>query len=355
VYQGEEDKLRDFTASIPEFVVDEIARPAIRENKLVVILAEEWHTAETVCRVSDLLSDVGARDRSVLLWNANNTMGFERIDWEQLDQSATITTVSRYMKHLMWDQGVNPLVVPNGIPQRCLDQVDTTCGAELRAHLGADTMLVKVARWDPDKRWRSAMETVACLKSGGGRPVLVARGGLEAHGVEVLDYAGALGLRVRDVELSEAGGWIDAVDRAGSADVLNLTTPLNWDDLRLLYHSADGVLANSGREPFGLVGLETMAAGGAAFTGNTGEEYVSHLQNAIVLETAEADEAAWYVRYLARYPEASARMRESARQTATSFVWGRVLANLRSKVEYLAWRQGALPALSDPVPVTEVC
>jgi hypothetical protein len=37
--------------------------------------------------------------------------------------------------------------------------------------------------------------------------------------------------------------------------------------------SADAVFANSGHEPFGLVGLETMAAGGVACTGCSGEDY----------------------------------------------------------------------------------
>ena len=41
---------------------------------------------------------------------------------------------------------------------------------------------------------------------------------------------------------------------------------------RALFRVADAMLQNSGREPFGLVGLEVMAAGGLVFTGATGEE-----------------------------------------------------------------------------------
>jgi hypothetical protein len=51
----------------------------------------------------------------------------------------------------------------------------------------------------------------------------------------------------------------------------------------VLFSGSAAVLANSGREPFGLVGLETMAAGGVACTGSTGEDYVVPGQNALVL------------------------------------------------------------------------
>lgn len=52
-----------------------------------------------------------------------------------------------------------------------------------------------------------------------------------------------------------------------------------------LYAACDAVLANSGHEPFGLVGLEVMAAGGLAVTGSTGEDYAEAYRNALVLET----------------------------------------------------------------------
>jgi len=55
VYQGENEKLYDFNESVPWFVCDQIVRPAVEQNKLVVILGEEWHTAEAMCRISDLL------------------------------------------------------------------------------------------------------------------------------------------------------------------------------------------------------------------------------------------------------------------------------------------------------------
>jgi glycosyltransferase involved in cell wall biosynthesis len=107
--------------------------------------------------------------------------------------------------------------------------------------------------------------------------------------------------------------------------VLNITTPMSGDALRVLYRAADGVLANSGREPFGLVGPETMAAGGTAFTGNTGEEYAQHMETAVVLDSADPSEAAWYVQYLTEHPEAQRRLRAGARATARLFSWDRAL------------------------------
>jgi glycosyltransferase involved in cell wall biosynthesis len=343
VYAGEEGKWRDFSTSTVDFVVDQLAIPAIGEGKRVVVLSEEWHTAEALCRIGDRLWETGLRKHAVLLWNANNTMGFDRIDWPRLNFATTITTVSRYMKHIMWNYGVDPLVIPNGIPTRWLDAPPDESAECVRQQLGEGPLLVKVARWDPDKRWKLALETVAQLKTADRPARLVARGGLEAHGGEVLDHARALGLRVRDVnvakpgvqEMAEAFGTSDCVE----ADVLNVTSFVTPEDLRVLYRAADGVLANSGREPFGLVGLEAMAAGGTAFTGNTGEEYARHLENAVVLDTADPAEAAWYVAYLSDRPGEQERLRTEGRATAKLFTWDRVLDQLLSRVRVLAAAQ----------------
>ena len=57
------------------------------------------------------------------------------------------------------------------------------------------------------------------------------------------------------------------------ADILFLDYFIAERTLRAMYQAADGVLANSEREPFGLVGLEVMASGGIAYVGRTGEDY----------------------------------------------------------------------------------
>ena len=60
-------------------------------------------------------------------------MGFDRIDWRRLDFCSQITTVSRYMKHVMWDRAINPLVIPNGIPGDRIQRADPAMVAGLRA------------------------------------------------------------------------------------------------------------------------------------------------------------------------------------------------------------------------------
>ncbi|MGE5221437.1 MAG: glycosyltransferase, partial [Omnitrophica WOR_2 bacterium] len=114
VYDGEEGKLFDFNRSVPPFTTEQIARPAIEQGRHLVVLAEEWHTAEALIRLSDQLHTKGLRPYSILIWNANNTKGFERLDWERLNFVATLTTVSRYMKQIMRTYGLDPLIIPNG-------------------------------------------------------------------------------------------------------------------------------------------------------------------------------------------------------------------------------------------------
>ena len=86
-----------------------------------------------------------------------------------------------------------------------------------------------------------------------------------------------------------------------------------------------------------------MAAGESAYTGN---EYARHLENAVVLDTADASEATWYVTYLSKHPEAQQRLRSGAHATAQRFVWDRVIDQLLARVEVVAARRrvGAHPA-----------
>lgn len=356
VYQGEEQKLYDYNQSIPPFLMKHVIRPSVMQDKLVVILAEEWHTAEVVCRISDLLRKQGLRDRVVMLWNANNTFGFERINWKRLAESATITTVSRYMKHIMWRMGLNPLVIPNGIPKSLLNRIDSNTSNRLRESLGAEVLLAKIARWDPDKRWHMAVEATAKLKARGIRTTLLARGGLESYGNEVLQHAHALGLTIKDTPSNAHSleAYLQAISDNGRADIVNIKFHCPQEFLRLIYHSADAVLANSGREPFGLVGLETMAAGGIAFTGSTGEDYAIPFHNSIVLETPDPKEIETYIMYLLAHPQEADKIRKAARVTASRFTWGQVIENLTQKLEYQARIQGCLsmPCRETPVDKT---
>ena len=135
---------------------------------MVVVIGEDWHTAEAVSRTSDLLHWHGLRHRAILMWNCNSLMSLHRINWGRLNYTSTITTVSRYMKHRLWQYNVNPLVIPNGIPARYLDPVDAAQVAELREAIQRGEprrlFLFKIGRFDPDKRWLMAVEAAARLK-----------------------------------------------------------------------------------------------------------------------------------------------------------------------------------------------
>jgi len=108
----------------------------------------------------------------------------------------------------------------------------------------------------------------------------------------------------------------------------------------LLYGSSDAVLANSGHEPFGLVGLEVMAAGGLAFVGSTGEDYAVPYLNAVVLDSDDPTEICIALQYLRDHPDVAERMRREATATATSFSWATIIEDtLLGKLQYVAVRQ----------------
>ena len=208
-----------------------------------MLLAKEWHTVDAVLYIDWLLRQAACRQQVTLFWNANNTFGFDRIPWERLAQAATITTVSHYMKHLMWNFGVNPLVIPNGLTAEALRPPERQTVTALRARTRGRTVLSKVARWDPDKRWLLAVETIGILKYQGWRPLLVARGSVEAHGMEVLEAAAAAGLRVVE-RLPEAGvrGLLAALEGLEDVDIVSLRTRLDVASRRVLFRSAAGSL-----------------------------------------------------------------------------------------------------------------
>jgi glycosyltransferase involved in cell wall biosynthesis len=330
VYDGEEGKRADYAASLPPFLLREVLLPHVEGGGHAVVLAEEWHTVDAVLHLDWLLRGAGVRNRVTIVWNANNTFSFERIPWDRLTAAAVITTVSRYMKYQLWERGVNPLVVPNGLAADAMLPPDRDAVAAMRSRLHSRTLLSKVARWDPDKRWLLAIETIRVLKGLGWRPLLIARGGIEAHGAEVLANATAAGLRVVD-RTGPGGrvhGLLQALEGVHDADILHLRTPLDPETSRVLFRASAAVLANSGREPFGLVGLETMAAGGVACTGCTGEDYVVPGQNALVLETADPWEFVTLFRELRAHPARDQALRRAGRATAERYAWAHIVQRL---------------------------
>ena len=150
-----------------------------------------------------------------------------------------------------------------------------------------------------------------------------------------------MGLHIQDVEARRPTlkQSLDAVAKAGPADIYNLRFFLPEEFVRATYRASDATLANSGHEPFGLVALEVMAAEGIAVTGSTGEDYAISFENAIVTETDDPDEIVGYLLYLRRHPEEQTRIRKAGCLTAEQFLWDQVIENLVSKLEFLARKQ----------------
>jgi len=326
VYAGELEKVEDYTRALPPRLFEEVLRPALERGQRGVVLAEEWQTARAVIGLDRLLRRAGLRERVALLWNANNTFGFEGIDWDALRRAARITTVSRYMKHRMRALGVDAVVIPNGLAADAFASVDRASVASLRARFRDRTLITKMARWDPDKAWLAALETTTALKRQGWRPILVARGGGGPYGELVLRTAKQLGLRVADRDPGPGPATlVRALRDVGDVDVVNLGSYVGSAARRVLFRASHAVLANSSHEPFGLVGLETMAVGGIACTGCSGEDYVLAGQNALVLETADPREFISLYQRLRSDPVHEQRLREMGRLTARRFAWSEVI------------------------------
>jgi glycosyltransferase involved in cell wall biosynthesis len=328
VYDGEHGKVPDYAASLPSFLIERTLRPHLASGGRSVILAEEWHTVPAVLHLDHLLRESGLDARASLLWNANNVFGFERIDWARLQRAAVVTTVSRYMRQWMRDEiGVDAVAIPNGLSMDAFDPPDAQGVQELRRRFRDRTVLVKMARFDPDKNWLLAIETVAEMKRQGWRPLLVARGGAEAHGAEVMAAARAAGLVVAERRATRPGvpGLLAALEHAGDADVVRLESFVDAEARRTLFRAADTVLANSAHEPFGLVGLEAMAAGGLATTGCSGEDYAVPGRNALVLQTRDPREFTSLFGRLRERPDEAQRLRRAGRRTARQFSWREVI------------------------------
>jgi glycosyltransferase involved in cell wall biosynthesis len=326
VYHGEQEKLQHLTNSFPEFATALISDVASQHKRLIV-MAEDWQTVPALMETSDRLWRHGLRNHATLIWNANNIIGFDTIDWHRLAFVSHLTTVSRFMKHTMWNYHVNPTVIPNGLG---LDAYSVAPNGKnpLQA-LKADLTFVKVARFDPDKRWLMAMDAIASLKSQNIKVRALVRGGMESYGNHVRDHARHRGLIWEP--MSYKIGWEEDLAQI-TADVIEVVNRIPDPVLHGLYHHADGVLANSGMEPFGLVGLEVMAQGGIAITGATGEDYVIPYYNALVVDTDDPEEMAHHGLLLMQNPALAASIRTHGPVTAEQYRWDRVVEGLLYRV-----------------------
>ena len=335
-YDGEAEKMIDWESSVPGFVVDSIIAPTMASGERTLVIAEEWQTANVAIAIDELARLRGVRASATLMWNANNTYGWENIDWAALQRAASITAVSKYMKFELGLRGVHSLVIPNGIDDRLLQGADPTLVAEMRQALGSRPTLVKVGRFDPDKNWLQAVDALAELHEAGINARMIVRGGKEPYGDVVFARAHERGLNVERIayEGSDPHKVIDGIALAGGP-IVHLRAFLDEPTLMALYAASDAVLANSGKEPFGLVGLEVMAAGGIAVCGATGEEYAEPFVNAIVCDTADGRELATYLRALLSNPDIADELRRGGAETASRYTWGHALAALERKIAYV--------------------
>jgi len=335
-YDGEEEKIRDFDASVPDWIAENVVGPAKDRGERVVVFLEDWQTANVAVLLDRILRERGIREAATLLWNANNTYGFHRIDWHALKTATQITAVSKYMKFELALVGVGALVIPNGIHPGILDGPGQHLVAALKAQFKGKPMLCKVGRFDPDKNWLQAMDAVAELRREGHDARLIVRGGKEEYGEVVFGRAREQGLVVERVAYE--GDDIDELAAAigrSQGHVIHLRAFLSEETLFALYAACDAVLANSGKEPFGLVGLEVMAAGGIAVCGATGEEYAEPFVNAIVCDTNDGRELATYLQTISEDHDAAEKMRAAGYATASRYTWGNVLTTLGRKLRYL--------------------
>jgi glycosyltransferase involved in cell wall biosynthesis len=338
-YDGEAEKIADCEASLPAYLVDSVVAPAAANGQRVLIMAEEWQMANVAIAVDARLRERGLRAAATILWNASNTYGFERIDWLALQRAAAVTAVSRFMKFELAQWHVPALVVPNGIDERLLRGADPAIVAEFREAFNGKPTLFKIGRFDPDKNWLQAIDALAELRSAGIPARLVVRGVRDPYSETVFGRAHDRGMAVERMayEGTDRHKLIAGLAQT-EAPVVHLRPFLDEQTLFALYAASDAVLANSGKEPFGLVGLEVMAAGGIAVCGSTGEEYADPFVNALVCDTSDGNELATYLRTLYADPVLRGELRARGAQTAAHYTWNRVLATLQRKVAYVESR-----------------
>ncbi|MGH7704578.1 MAG: glycosyltransferase family 4 protein [Candidatus Dormibacteria bacterium] len=345
VYQGEQLKVSYLAAHFPQRLVADWVEPTLAQGLRPVLLFEEWQTASWALGAFELLQEAGHADRCLLLWNANNQFGFEGIDWVGLERAAGITTISRHMRLLVAGFGVDPIVIPNGVPEEYLSPVDPEAVRVLREAAAPREILLKVGRFHRDKRWVQAVRALGELRRAKVALRLLVRGSTEHHRLEVMDAALEAGLSVSqwDQRVEGIADLAEALRATPEVDVLELTQFLPERLLPPLYAAALAVLANSGFEPFGLVGLEAMAAGGVAVVGATGEDYARHLHNSLVIETDSPSELAQAIHRVAGNAELAAEIRQAARAMSATYSWPLVVqGDLLPRLALLAERQGVV-------------
>ncbi|MFC1913915.1 glycosyltransferase [Chloroflexota bacterium] len=354
VYDGEQQKIDDYTKSASLFAVQEIIHPAISAGNTVVILGEEWQTVGAMCCIHDLLHMYHLRDKAIMFWNANEIYGFDQIDWDFLSRATKITVASEYVKQIILKKGIIPIVLPNGISEVLLEPADEAAVSQINKALGAETVFTKVDRWRQDSGWKPTVNAIHNLNRVGDRAKLLAHIGMESERKKVAHEAKSLGMAIENItsEVDSNNSCLNAMSehdlthysqalaRASTSDIFNFDFPIPLSLLSLLYRASDVVLTNSGYDPFGLVGMESMAAGAIVFTSHKADGIARHMSNAVVLDKYTAEEIQFYVSYLRMHPGKREMIKTSARQTAEQWTYKEVVAKLLGEVKFQAKAQG---------------
>ncbi len=289
-----------------------------------------------------------------MFWNANEIYGFEQIDWDFLSRATTITVASEYMKQIMLEKGISPIVLHNGIPEFLMEPVDETAISQIKEALGAETIFTKVDRWRQDNGWKPTVNAIHNLIRIGDRAKLLTHIGMESDRKKVAHEAKSLGMMIENITSkidskeshlnaiseNDLTHYSQALAKASTSDIFNFAFPIPPSLLKLLYRASDVVLASSGHDPFGLMGMEAMAAGAIVFTSRRAEGLAQHMSNAIVLDKYTAEEIQFYVSYLRMHPEKREMIRASARQTAEQWTYKEVVTKLLGEVKFQAQAQG---------------
>ena len=353
VYDGERWKFDDFTKSAPPFVVQDLVHPAVSAGKQVVILGEEWQTAEAMCCIHDLLHMYQLRNKVKMLWNTNETYGFEQVDWEYLSRATTITVVCEHMKQILLKRGINPVVIPNGIPEVLLEEGNQANISQIRKMVGTDVIFSKVSRWRQDRGWKAAVDAIHKLNKVGESASLLACVGVEADRKRIAHQLVSYGIGMKSINLEmnseksylgvtfedDSTPYSEALSMGSKkADVFNLAFPVPLPFLSELYRASDVVLASSDHDPFAL-DMEAMAAGAIVFVGRKAQGHIKHMYNAVVLDKYTADEILFYTSYLRMHPEKREMIRAAAKETAKQQTWKEVVKKLLQSLESQASTQ----------------
>jgi glycosyltransferase involved in cell wall biosynthesis len=154
---------------------------------------------------------------------------------------------------------------------------------------------------------------------------------------------------VADRFLPQGGvrGLMQALESLQGVDIINLRSPIDPESRLLLFHSAAAILANSQHEPFGLVGLETMAAGGIACIGYTGEDYAIPGHNALALETNDPQEFLDLFGALRVNLSLERSLRRAGRVTAQHYTWSKIMQRmLLPRLQMIAGSTGEAETVS---------